>query len=234
VVDDHHLFRTGIRALLEEEGFEVADAASGEAALRRLDGFAPDVVVMDLNMPGMSGIEATRRIAAARPGTAVIILSIAGEGDGVLDALRAGATGYLLKDARLEEIAAGIRAAADGHSAIALPLASTLVRDIRASGERRGPERAALPVALSDRERQILRLLASGCDNGAIAKRLYLSRSTAKTHVSRLLEKLGVNNRVQAATYAVRHGLTDADDSGSTRPVGGHEPAHQLTHRREA
>ena len=214
IVDDHHLFRTGIRALLEEEGFEVADAANGDAALRRLDGFAPDVVVMDVNMPGLSGIEATRRIAAARPGTAVLMLSIAGEGDGVLEALRAGATGYLLKDARLEEIVAGIRAAAEGHSAIALPLASSLVKEVRASGERRSAERAALPLALSDREREILRLLAGGCDNGTIGHRLYLSPSTVKTHVSRLLEKLGVDNRVQAATYAVRHGLADDGASG--------------------
>ena len=214
VVDDHHLFRVGIRALLEEEGFEVVDAVSGEAALRRLDGFAPDVVVMDLNMPGMSGIEATRRIVTARPGTAVLMLSIAGEGDDLLEALRAGATGYLLKDARLEEIVAGIRAAADGHSAIALPLARTLVKEVRGSGERRSPERPALPVALSDREREILRLLASGCDNATIGRRLFLSPSTVKGHVSRVLDKLGVDNRVQAAAYAIRHRLSD--DGAST------------------
>jgi two-component system NarL family response regulator len=209
VVDDHHLFRTGIRALLEEEGFVVADAVSGEAALRRVAGFAPDVVVMDLKMPGMSGIEATRAIVAERPGTAVLMLSIAGEGDSVLEALRVGAAGYLLKDSRLEEIVEGIRAAAEGHSAIALPLARTLVNEVRANGERRSPERAALPVAFSEREREVLRLLARGCDNRAIGKRLYLSPSTVKSHVSRVLEKLGVDNRVQAATYAIRHGMVD-------------------------
>jgi DNA-binding NarL/FixJ family response regulator len=164
---------------------------------------------MDLNMPGMSGIEATRRILAAGHHTAILMLSIAGEGDEVLEALRAGAAGYLLKDARLDEIVAGIRAAADGHSAIALRLARTLVSEIRAGEDRRRRERAALPVAFSDREREILRLVATGCDNRAIGDRLYLSPSTVKSHVSRVLDKLGVDNRVQAAAYAIRHGLAD-------------------------
>src|SRR5215210_5414293 len=116
VVDDHELFRTGLRALLEEEGFEVADAGGGEAALVALPSFAPDVVVMDLNMPGMSGIEATARVLEARPGTSVLMLTINREDERVLEAVRAGASGYLLKDAELEEIVAGIRAAAAGQA----------------------------------------------------------------------------------------------------------------------
>src|ERR687886_216523 len=103
VVDDHELFRTGLRTLLEEEGFEVGDAVSGEAAVRRVRGFQPDVVVMDMNMPGMSGIEATREILRVEPRTAVLMLTIVGEEERVLEALQAGASGYLLKDTELDD-----------------------------------------------------------------------------------------------------------------------------------
>lgn len=213
VVDDHDLFRMGLRDLLEDEGFEVADAVSGEAAIRRLPGFRPDVVVMDVNMPGLSGIEAAQRVTETMPGVAVLMLSVAGEIESVLDAIRAGASGYLLKDASLEDIVEGIRLAATGHSALAPRVASRLVTEVRATDRRRSPTRPAVPEHFSDRERDVLRLLAGGHDNRAIAERLYLSPSTVKNHVSHLLEKLGVDNRVQAAAYAIRHGLVDEEAS---------------------
>src|SRR5919108_4399104 len=119
VVDDHELFRTGLRALLEEEGFVGADSPSGEAALAVLPAFQPHVVVMDLNMPGMSGIEATARVLEAMPGTAVLMLTINRDDERVLAAVRAGASGYLLKDAELDEIVAGVRAAAAGRPVLA-------------------------------------------------------------------------------------------------------------------
>lgn len=215
-MDDHDLFRTGLRALLEEEGFEVAASASGAAALRRVGELRPDVVVMDLNMPGMSGIEATSRLLEIRPEASVLILTIASDDRRVIEAVRAGARGYLLKDAPLEEIVAGIRAAAAGQSAIAPRIAGALIEHVRDSDV--APSRDFIPAApdLSRREREVLELLGEGCDNGEIAQRLLLSQSTVKSHVSRLLGKLGAENRVQAAVYAIRHGLIDGQDISST------------------
>ena len=212
LVDDHDLFRTGMRALLEEEGFEVADAGNGDAALRRLPGMQPDVVVMDVNMPGMSGIEATREIVARSPTTAVMMLTVAQDDVRVLDAVMAGASGYLLKDARLEEIVAGIHAAAAGETVLASRVAGGLLARVRA-GER--PDEPDVPAAidLSPREREILVLVAAGHDNKEIGRRLFVGQSTVKTHVSSILEKLGVENRVQAAVYAIRHGLVDASSA---------------------
>ena len=197
-----------MRGLLEEEGFEVADAANGEAALRRLPGMQPDVVVMDVNMPGMSGIEATREIMRRSPSTAVMMLTVAQDDARVLGAVLAGASGYLLKDARLEDIVAGIHAAAAGETVLASRIAGGLLEQIRA-GERRPQQAPAAGEDLSPREHEILTLVAAGHDNKAIGQRLFIGQSTVKTHVSTILEKLGVENRVQAAVYAIRHGLVD-------------------------
>ena len=210
IVDDHDLFRTGLRRLLTEEGFEVRDAANGRAAAAACAWFRPAVVIMDMNMPGMSGIEATRLVLSEHPDAAVLMLTVNAEDLHVLDAVRAGASGYLLKDAQLPEIVAGIRAAAAGHSAIAPRVAGALVESVRSSGvEARRPAEALR--ALSDREREVLGLLAGGYDNAEIGRRLHLSPSTVKQHVSRLLQKLGVANRVQAAVLAIRAGLVEGD-----------------------
>jgi DNA-binding NarL/FixJ family response regulator len=202
IVDDHELFRTGLRKLLEEEGFRVMDVSGGRRALEVLGSFGPDVVVMDMQMPDMSGIEATRRVLAARPDTAVLMLTVSADEEGVIDAIRAGASGYLLKDARLSEIVAGVRAAAAGHSAIAPRIAAVLVASVRRGPERRGVSREL--ERLSAREREVLSLVAEGRDNAEIAARLYLSQSTVKNHVAKLFEKLEVDNRVQAAAFAIR------------------------------
>jgi DNA-binding NarL/FixJ family response regulator len=209
IVDDHDLFRTGLRALLEEEGFEVRDADSGRVALALCRSFEPDVVVMDMNMPEMSGIEATRALLHERPGTPVLMLTVTADDEHVLDAVRAGASGYLLKDAPLGEIVAGVRAAAAGHSAIAPRVAGALIASVR-SAAADVPQPASTPVPeLAEREREILTLLATGFDNVEIGRRLHLSASTVKQHVSRLFQKLGVENRVQAVAYAIRAGLVD-------------------------
>ena len=224
IVDDHDLFRTGLRALLEDEGFEVVDAPSGEAGIRLARSFQPKVVVMDMNMPGMSGVEATPPMLETAPDASVLMLTIATEEDEVLDAVRAGACGYLLKDAELSDIVAGIRAAAAGQSTIAARVAGHLVRSVRAS-DVGSPSDDASPQApaLSQREREVLSLVTDGCDNAEIAGRLYVSPSTVKNHVSRLFEKLGVDNRVQAATFAIREGLSDTDGAlsrGATQRAG--------------
>jgi DNA-binding NarL/FixJ family response regulator len=211
IVDDHDLFRTGLRALVEESGFEAADAASGEAALRRVAELRPDVVVMDLNMPGMSGIEATRRLSDVVPETPVLILTISNDDARVIEAIRAGARGYLLKDAPLEDILTGIRAAAAGQAMIAPRIAGALFDHVRDAEEAPASEVPPPGPSLSPREQEVLELVGEGCDNAEIAQRLYLSQSTVKNHVSRLLEKLGAENRVQAAVYGIRRGLVDGE-----------------------
>jgi two-component system, NarL family, nitrate/nitrite response regulator NarL len=216
IVDDHDLFRTGLCTLLEEEGFEVSGAASGDVAVALSRSFAPDVVLMDMNMPEMSGIEATRMLLRERPETAVVMLSVIADDERVLDAVRAGASGYMLKDASLAEIVAGVRSAVAGHAAITPRVAGALVASVR-SAARRHSQQAPMPV-LSQRDRDVLTLLAMGRDNAEIARRLDLRPNTVKQHVSRLFEKLGVENRVQAAVYAIRAGVVEDHDS---RPSNG-------------
>jgi len=211
LVDDHDLFRTGLRALLEEEGFEVADAAGGEAALRRLRSFPAHVVVMDMCLPGMSGAATTARVLEQAPDTSVLMLTVADDTEQVLAGIRAGASGCLPRDAELSEIVAGIRATAAGQSPVAPRVASILIAHVRAST----PEAKRRPSAtLSLREREVLALIMEGCDNVEIGERMFLSSSTVKSHVSRVFEKLGVENRVQAAVYAARN-----DDLHPTGPV---------------
>jgi DNA-binding NarL/FixJ family response regulator len=213
VVDDHALFRLGLCEILAEEGFDVAEAESGEAALRRVKSLSPDVVVMDVSMPGISGIEATRRLRACAPAAGVLMLSIADDDVQVLDALRAGASGYLLKEADLAEIIAGIRCVAAGHCPLSPRVARALVDSVRRNAQTSPVVVGAGLNALSIREREVLSLIAEGRDNAEIGRQLFVSPSTVKNHVSRLLERLGVDNRVQAATYAIRHGLVSDQDA---------------------
>lgn len=205
LVDDHDLFRVGLRSLLQEERFKVDDASSGHAALRACRSFRPDVVLMDMNMPGMHGVEATRLLTTEHPALAVVMLTVAVDDAGVLDAIRAGACGYLLKDARLPEIVTGVRAAAAGESVLASRVAGALLYSVRVGTADRVD--ADLLTGLTDREHEVLALVADGLDNGEIAERLYVSPSTVKNHISRLLDKLQVENRVQAAAVAIRGGV---------------------------
>jgi DNA-binding NarL/FixJ family response regulator len=209
IVEDHDLFRTGLRTLLEQEGYKVVDAASAEAALTLARSFRPEVVVQDMNLSGASGIDSARMLLVEHPDVAVLMLTVVTDHDQVLDAIQAGASGYLLKDADMSEIVAGIEAAAAGHAAISPRVAPAVLRSVRASD---APARPVPPGAdLSGRERAVLALVVDGCQNLEIATRLYLSPSTVKNHVSRLFEKLGVVNRVEAATLAVRHDLIGAE-----------------------
>ena len=213
VVDDHDLFRSGLRRLLHEHDDldVVADARRGDEAVQKAAELKPDVVVMDINMPGMSGVEATRVVLDASPDTAVLMLTVTSDENAVLDAVLAGASGYLLKDATLPEIVRGIRAAAAGESLIAPSVAVDLLERLR----RHGAPDAPPPVVpdISERELDVLRLVVAGCDNGEIGRRLHLSASTVKHHVSNTLEKLGVENRIQAAVMAVRLGLVEEQDA---------------------
>ncbi len=207
LVDDHDLFRTGLRTLLEEQGIEiVGEAANGEDAVTLVEEHAPDVVLMDLEMPGMGGVDATREIAAVAPLTRVVVLTISDEDADVLNAVVAGACGYLLKDATIQELLRGIKAASVGESLISPSIAAKVLQRVRASS----PDVEAaetLLARLSDRELQVLRLIANGNDNAQIAKELFISAKTVKNHISNILLKLSIENRIQAAVYAVRSGL---------------------------
>ena len=205
LVDDHTFFRAGLRNLLVEEGFEVSEARSGAQALDLVAGRAPEVVLMDLHMPGMSGIEATRRLMEVAPEVRVVMLTVSAAQDEIIGAVLAGACGYLLKDAPIEEVVGSLRAAAAGASWASPNVTAVLFERVRAGGEPE-PQDDAL-AALTDREREILRLLADGRDNAEIGRELYISPSTVKNHISAILSKLGVHNRIQAAVYAVRRGL---------------------------
>ena len=207
LVDDHDLFRTGLRNLLEEQGLRVVgEAATGEQAVRSVRELAPDLVVMDLNMPGMSGVEATRQIAGAAPLTRVVVLTISDQEEDVLDAIVAGACGYLLKDASIQDLIRGIRAAAVGESLISPHIASKVLQRLRATtADSSGA--ATIRTELSDREIEVLKLIANGKDNAQIARELVISPKTVKNHISNILMKLQIENRIQAAVYAVRSGI---------------------------
>jgi DNA-binding NarL/FixJ family response regulator len=208
LVDDHDLFRTGLRNLLEEQGGlqVLGEAANGAEAVRLVRELAPDVVVMDLNMPAMSGVEATRHITALSPLTRVIVLTISDEDGDVMDAIVAGACGYLLKDASIRDVVNGIRAAAVGASLISPTIASKVLQQVRASTS--DTEMAdTIRADLSDRELEVLKLIANGKDNAQIAAVLVISPKTVKNHISNILMKLQISNRIQAAVYAVRSGL---------------------------
>ena len=207
LVDDHDLFRTGLRNLLEDEGvIVVGEAGTGNEALRMVEELTPDVVVMDLNMPGMTGVEATRQIASVAPLARVLVLTISDQDADVMDAILAGACGYLLKDASIGDLMQGIRSASVGESLISPTIASKVLQRVRASSPL--PDIAArIQAQLSDREIEVLKLIANGRDNADIAGQLYISPKTVKNHISNILMKLQIENRIQAAVYAVRSGL---------------------------
>jgi len=206
IADDHPVYRGGLARLLEESGIEVvAEVPNGQAALRAVEESAPDVVVMDLNMPGMSGLEATRLLTIRAPATRVLILSVSAHEADVTDAILAGASGYVLKESPVEEVVAGIRAAASGQSLISPRIATILLRRVR---EEAGvPDADLANVQLSARELEVLRLMAEGKANHEIAQDLVISPSTVHNHISSILMKLQVENRVQAAVRAVRQRL---------------------------
>ena len=207
VVDDHDLFRSGLRGLLEEQDvYVVGEAARGDEAVRAVRELAPDVVVMDLDMPVLDGVQATREIVAASPLTRVVVLTASDEDADVMNAILAGACGYLLKDSSIDQLVAGIHAAAVGESLISPHIAAKVLQRLRAAGA--DTEAAeTIRAELSDREIEVLKLVASGLENAEIAAKLYISPKTVKNHLSNIFMKLQLENRIQAAVYAVRSGI---------------------------
>jgi len=207
LVDDHDLFRTGLRNLLEEQTVQVVgEAADGAQAIRMVRELAPDVVVMDLNMPGMSGVEATRQVTTLAPLTRVVVLTISDQDEDVMNAILAGACGYLMKDSSIQDLMQGIKAASVGESLISPHIAAKVLQRMRATGTNEA-DAAMIRAELSDREIEVLKLIANGKDNAQIAADLHISPKTVKNHISNILMKLQIDNRIQAAVYAVRSGI---------------------------
>jgi len=183
----------------------VGEASDGESGVALVEDVTPDVVVMDISMPGISGIEAARRVRSRSPSTRVIMLTVSPDPDDVTEAVLAGASGYLLKDAEPDQIASGVRAAAAGASLLSAPVAAQILDRVRTSHGSILP--AEVWSRLSERELEVLKLIADGRENSEIAEELFISVQTVKNHVSSLLAKLEVDNRLQAAVAAVRADL---------------------------
>jgi DNA-binding NarL/FixJ family response regulator len=209
IADDQALVRVGLRKILEADGDVevVAEAGNGEEAVTAAARHRPDLVLMDIRMPVLDGIEATRRIVGADASTRVLVLTTFGLDSYVYEALQAGASGFMLKDAPPEEIAAAVRIVAGGDALLAPAVTRAVVEEFA----RRAPAPAAPePPALDEltpREREVLTLLTRGLSNPEICDRLVISEATAKTHVARILQKLGLRDRVQAVIYAYESGL---------------------------
>jgi DNA-binding NarL/FixJ family response regulator len=204
VVDDHQLFRTGLAELLEQEGLDiVGTAGDGESALKLVAETAPDVVLMDLDMPGLSGLETMREISRIAPRTRLLVLTVSAEEQSVVDAIAAGAHGYLLKGTSLTSLVGGIKAAVAGESLMSSSIAAKLFARLRTEPD--GARNGQAVSNLSQREIEILKLIATGKHNGQIAEELLISPHTVRNHVSNILLKLQMANRIEAAAYAIKN-----------------------------
>ena len=211
IADDQALFRRGLFVVLgTEEGVEVvAEAENGQEAIEKARELAPDVVLMDVRMPKVNGIEAAATIRADLPTTKILMLTVSDEEEDLYEAIKAGANGYLLKEISVDEVAESIRAVMQGQSLISPSMASKLLSEFNAL-VRRAEDRQQFPApALTNREIEVLRLVAKGMSNREIAEELYISENTVKNHVRNILEKLHLHNRMEAVIYAVKERLLD-------------------------
>ncbi len=222
IADDQALFRRGLYVVLgtEDKIEVVAEAENGEEAIARTEELAPDVVLMDVRMPRVNGIDAARRIREISPSTKILMLTVSDEEDDLYEAIKAGANGYLLKEISVEEVAEAIRAVAQGQSLISPSMASKLLNEFNALAKR-AEERNQYPApTLTSRELEVLRLVARGMSNREIADDLFISENTVKNHVRNILEKLHLHSRMEAVIYAVRTRLLDLKGSEEGRPAG--------------
>jgi DNA-binding NarL/FixJ family response regulator len=217
--DDQALVRVGLRKIFDaEDDLEVVgEAGDGEDAVAEAGRLRPDIVLMDIRMPVLDGIEATRRIASAQPAIRVVMLTTFGLDGYVYDALRAGASGFMLKDAPPEEIVAAVRIVANGDALLAPAITRTVIEEFARRAPGTAPPPRPEPPALDEltpREREVLELLARGLANPQICERLVVSEATTKTHVARILQKLGLRDRIQAVIYAYETGLIEPGGGG--------------------
>jgi DNA-binding NarL/FixJ family response regulator len=213
ICDDHALFRRGLRMVLEgEPGVEVVgEADDGADAAVQAGDTAPDVVLMDVRMPGMSGIDATRKIAEVVPTAKIIMLTVSDEEEDLYEAIKAGAAGYLLKEISIEEVGHAVRAVWAGQSLISPSMAGKLLTEFTTLA-RQADTRTTVPTpTLTDRELEVLRLVAEGISNRAVATKLFISENTVKNHVRNILEKLHLHSRMEAVMFAVREKLLDIE-----------------------
>jgi two-component system NarL family response regulator len=221
IVDDHALFRRGLIQVLQfEDGIEVVgEAEDGEDAIAKAEAHAPDVLLMDVRMPRVSGIEATRRLAESMPTMKILMLTVSDEEDDLYEAIKAGATGYLLKEISIEEVADAVRAVMQGQTLISPSMASKLIMEFNNLAKRADEKQQVPAPRLTDRELEVLKLVAKGLTNRDIADALYISENTVKNHVRNILEKLHLHSRMEAVIYAVKEKLLDLEETegGPTR-----------------
>ena len=217
IADDQALFRRGLYVVLgTEENIEVvAEAEDGEQAIVKAEEMAPDVVLMDVRMPRVNGIEAASRIRETLPSTKILMLTVSDEEDDLYEAIKAGANGYLLKEISVEEVASAIRAVVQGQSLISPSMASKLLNEFNSLARQAADRREQLPApVLTARELEVLKLVARGMSNRDVADQLYISENTVKNHVRNILEKLHLHSRMEAVMYAVRKRLLDPHTEG--------------------
>jgi DNA-binding NarL/FixJ family response regulator len=204
LADDHRMLREGLRRSMSEEGFDVVgEASDGLEAIKLSEELAPDVILMDVTMPELDGVEAARRIHAAQPEIRVVMLTMHADSDVVASAIRAGASGYLVKDCSTEEIADAVRLAVSGDSALSPQLASSMLHELR---------KLEAPTddddrVITRREEEVLQLIADGCSTPEVAARLFISQKTVKNHLASIYQKLDARDRTQAVVQAVRMGI---------------------------
>ena len=211
IVDDHALFRRGLQMVLEQEAdiAVVGEAGDGQEAVEKAGETMPDVVLMDVRMPKRGGIEATKAIKELMPHIKILMLTISDEEADLYDAIKAGATGYLLKEVSIEEVGNAIRSVQTGQSLISPSMASKLLSEF-ATMVKRADEKQSVPQPrLTDREMEVLKLVAKGRNNRDIAKELFISENTVKNHIRNILEKLHLHSRMEAVVYAVREKLLE-------------------------
>jgi len=213
IVDDHALFRRGLDLVLSEEpGIEiVGEAEDGVEAIARADELEPDVMLMDVRMPKASGIEAARAVRAAHPEIKVVMLTVSDDEQDLYESVKAGANGYLLKEVAIEEVADAVRAVAQGHSLISPSMASKLLGEFNVLARRAEERQVSMAPRLTERELEVLRLVAHGQSNREIARALFIAENTVKNHVRNILEKLHLHSRMEAVVYAMREKLLEVD-----------------------
>jgi DNA-binding NarL/FixJ family response regulator len=212
LADDHRMLREGLRRSMVEQGFDVvAEAGNGDEAVRLADQLRPDIVLMDVTMPEMDGVEATRQIRAIAPDVRIVMLTMHADQGVLADAIRAGASGYLVKDCSTEEIADAVRLAMSGESALSPQIAASMLDEVRRLGDAQAFGAADEERVVSRREEEVLQLIADGCSTPEVAERLYISQKTVKNHLASIYQKLDARDRTQAVLQAVRMGIVHLD-----------------------